>query len=56
MTHESKKPKRKLSLWLPVILAFCVLITAWTILILVAVKNPAETIPLVDTEKIQDEN
>ncbi len=47
-----KKPKRKFawSLWIPVILAFVIVITAWAILIKLARDNPTEVIP-VQTQK-----
>lgn len=34
------------SLWVPVILAFLFVITAWTVLIKIARENPVETIEI----------
>ncbi|WP_309387136.1 hypothetical protein [Cerasicoccus frondis] len=46
MKQPNKAKKFKLSLWIPVTLAFIVLIAAWTTLIIIAKKNPTETVPL----------
>jgi len=40
-----------LTLWLPVTLAFALLIAAWTTLIKIAVNNPVEKVPLEQAEK-----
>lgn len=37
-------------LWIPVILAFLLLITAWTTLIVIANKHPTERIPTESSE------
>jgi len=44
----SKVDKKKFawSLWIPVILAFVLVITAWTFLIKLAKENPVETIQI----------
>jgi len=41
-----KKKKFACSLWIPVILAFVLVITAWTFLIKLAKENPVETIEI----------
>jgi hypothetical protein len=45
MSDKEKKPFAW-SLWLPVILAFVLVITAWAILIKIAKEHPVETIEL----------
>lgn len=46
MSHKAKRGRFAWSLWIPVILAFLLVISAWTILIKVAGENPVETIKL----------
>ena len=43
------KKKFAWSLWIPVVLAFVLVITAWTFLIKLAKENPVETIELETT-------
>ena len=44
---ENKKEKRfAWSLWIPVILAFVLVATAWFFLIKIAKANPVETVPI----------
>lgn len=42
-------PRRGLPLWIPVTLAFLVLIAAWTTLIIIAKNHPAEFITVEST-------
>jgi large-conductance mechanosensitive channel len=42
----SEKKKFAWSLWIPVILAFVFVATAWFFLIKVALANPVETVPI----------
>ncbi|WPJ97666.1 hypothetical protein SH580_08080 [Coraliomargarita algicola] len=44
-----KKKKFAWSLWIPVTLAFILVIIAWTILIKIAKENPVETIEIERT-------
>ena len=44
MSDTPKKKKIAWSLWIPVILAFLLVISAWTVLIKIAKDNPVETI------------
>ena len=46
MTSPTKKPKIAWSLWIPVILAFLLVIGAWFTIIKIAQKNPTESVPL----------
>ena len=47
MSKTSKKKKKiAWSLWIPVILAFLMVITAWTVLIKIAKENPVEMIEI----------
>ncbi|WP_309396389.1 hypothetical protein [Cerasicoccus maritimus] len=48
MSQQPEKNKKgiKLSLWIPVTLAFILLIAAWTTLIVIAKKHPTEIVPL----------
>lgn len=46
MSESSEKKKIAWSLWIPVILAFLFVITAWTVLIKVAKENPVEQIEI----------
>jgi asparagine N-glycosylation enzyme membrane subunit Stt3 len=46
MSHQAKRTLFAWTLWLPVILAFLLVISAWTILIKVAGENPVETIKI----------
>jgi cell division septal protein FtsQ len=50
----SEKKKIAWSLWIPVILAFVLVITAWTVLIKLARENPVETIEVKGTSKVED--
>jgi cytochrome c-type biogenesis protein CcmH/NrfF len=43
---QPKKQKFAWSLWIPVILAFVIVIAAWTFLIKLAKDNPVETIEI----------
>lgn len=43
------KKKINWSLWIPVILAFLLVITAWTVLIKIAVENPVQQIEIEKT-------
>lgn len=45
------KMKFAWSLWIPVILAFLLVITAWTILIKIAKENPVEHIEIEQTTR-----
>jgi len=52
MSRPSKDTARRgLPLWVPVTLAFAVLIAAWTTLIIIAKNNPAEFIPVETAEQ-----
>lgn len=42
--NEPEKKKFAWSLWIPVILGFVLVATAWTVLIKIAKDNPVETI------------
>ncbi len=44
MSERPEKKKFAWSLWIPVILAFVLVISAWTVLIKIAKDNPVETI------------
>ncbi len=44
MTKRGKQRKFAWSLWIPVILAFLLVISAWTVLIKIAGENPVELI------------
>ena len=44
MSDTPEKKKIAWSLWIPVILAFILVISAWTVLIKIARDNPVETI------------
>lgn len=46
MTPASKKPGSTRALWLWVVLAFLLLITAWTTLIIIAKRNQPQKIEL----------
>lgn len=46
MPAEKKTPSNARSLWIWVILAFVILISAWTALILIAAKNQPELIEI----------
>lgn len=46
MKPESEKKKIAWSLWIPVIIAFLFVITAWTVLIKIAKENPVEQVEL----------
>ena len=46
MNSRRKQRKFAWSLWIPVILAFLLVISAWTILIKIAGENPVETIEI----------
>ncbi len=46
MTADPRKPRSARSLWLWVILAFLVLLGAWTALVIIAKRNQAEKIEL----------
>lgn len=46
MTAQKEKKNRKLSLWIPVVLAFVLVIVAWSVLINIAANNPTEKVPL----------
>jgi len=49
------EPKKRFawSLWIPVILAFVLVIIAWTFLIKIAKENPVETIEIEGTPNIE---
>lgn len=44
MTKQGKQRRFTWSLWIPVILAFLLVISAWTVLIKIASENPVELI------------
>ena len=44
MSETQENKKCAWSLWIPVILAFLLVISAWTVLIKIAKENPVETI------------
>lgn len=46
MRQDEKRRKFNWSLWIPVILAFLLVISAWTVLIKIAGQNPVEMIEL----------
>lgn len=46
MSENSEKKKIAWSLWIPVTLAFLLVITAWTVLIKIAKDNPVEPVEL----------
>jgi len=50
MNEKSEKKKTAWSLWIPVVLAFLLVIAAWTVLIQIAKENPVEQIELERTE------
>lgn len=50
---DKEKKRFAWSLWIPVILAFALVITAWTILIKIAKDHPVETIELEKTSNIE---
>ena len=49
----AKKKKFAWSLWIPVILAFVLVIVAWTFLIKIAKENPVETIEVERTSNTE---
>ncbi len=49
MTEKPVKKQFAWSLWIPVILAFVLVITAWTVLIKIARENPVETIEVEES-------
>ncbi len=49
MKTSTPKKRTTWSLWIPVILAFILVITAWTILIKIAKENPVKTIEVKTT-------
>ncbi|MBK1857641.1 hypothetical protein [Cerasicoccus arenae] len=46
MKTPNEPNTRRLSLWIPVTIAFLVLIAAWTTLIVIAAKHPTEIVPV----------
>ena len=50
MIEDTPKRKFAWSLWIPVILAFVLVICAWTILIKIAKDNPVETIDVSESQ------
>lgn len=46
MNQESKPRGLRIPLWVPVTLAFILLIAAWTTLIVIAQKHPTERVPV----------
>ena len=46
MSPKGKRHRFTWSLWIPVILAFLLVISAWTVLIKIAGENPVETIEI----------
>ncbi|NBB78684.1 MAG: hypothetical protein GVY36_04465 [Verrucomicrobia bacterium] len=46
MSPKTKQRRFAWSLWIPVILAFLLVITAWTVLIKIAGENPVKTIDI----------
>jgi hypothetical protein len=46
MSEQSESKKIAWSLWIPVILAFLLIITAWTVLIKIAREHPVEMIEI----------
>lgn len=56
-TTHNPAPKSARSLWLAVILAFVLLISAWSLLIFIATKNKPETIqPVQPVESSSESN
>lgn len=53
MSDESEKKKIAWSLWIPVILAFLLVISAWTVLIKIAKEHPVETIEVDGTSNVE---
>ncbi|WOO40217.1 hypothetical protein [Rubellicoccus peritrichatus] len=51
MTEQKKKRNWRLTLWIPVVLAFVLVIVAWSILINIAANNPTERIPIANSEE-----
>lgn len=51
MKTNPEPKRRSVPLWIPVTLAFIVLIAAWTTLIIIAKNNPAEFIPVETASK-----
>lgn len=53
MNEKPEKKKIAWTLWIPVILAFLLVITAWTVLIKIARDHPVEQIELEETLNVQ---
>jgi hypothetical protein len=49
MSHSKQRKRFAWTLWIPVTLAFLLVITAWTLLINIALDNPVEKVAL-DTD------
>lgn len=50
MPTPANEKRRGVPLWIPVTLAFLLLIAAWTALIIIAKNNPPEFIPVETAE------